>query len=236
MDLTISEVQKLENELLFEIVQLCNKYEITYYMWVGSALAAVKYKSNIPWDDDIDIAIPNNQMQHFLRVMQELPDKYFLLSWGKGDKLLHPRACVKGYDTIRVHVDIFPLYGISSDKKVQLQVVHRAYLLKVLFAQKTQNKLRKISIARLVKGMLLAGITYKGLYKKFHDMLTRVSYEDAEYIMYPNGTYGVLNIFSKDIIGQGQMLEYAGESVRVPEKYDEYLTQLFGEYMDEPNK
>ena len=224
------------NELLFEIIRLCNKYEITYYLWMGSALAVVVNKNSILEDGSIDIAIPNNQMNHFVEAMQELPDKYFLLSWENGDKLLYPRVCVKGNNTIKVHVDIFPLCGVSSDNKAQSLIVNRTHLLKVLFNQKTKNRLKRISIARFVKGLLLTGITYKRLYKKFYNLLTQVSYEDAEYIMFPNGTYGVLNIFSKDVIGQGQMLEYAGESVRVPEKYDEYLTQIFGEYMDKSNK
>lgn len=236
MELSLTEIQRIENELLFHIIQLCDEHGIVYYMWVGSVLAVVKYKNNIPWDDDIDIAVPNNQMPQFMSAMQELPNKYEIVCYENGASVIHPLICVKGYDFSKVHVDVFPLYGISNEISVQERVAYRSYLLKVLFAQKSESKLGKRTISKVIKRIMFAGMSYKSLYKKFVSILTQTAYEEAEYIMFPNGTYGLLNIFSKDVLGQGCMMEYAGRKVRVPEKYDEYLTQLFGEYREDPPK
>ena len=233
MELSLEQIQKMENELLFHIIRLCDKHGILYYMWVGSVLAAVKYKENIPWDDDVDIAIPNWQMPQFMKAMQLLPDKYTIACWENGDKVIHPLVGIKGYDSAKVHVDVFPLFGISDRRAEQEKIAYRAYLLKVLFAQKYENA-REKNIRSLIKRALFTGITYKGLYGKFYKLLTETAYQEAKYIMFPNGTYGLLNIFDKEILGDGYMADYAGGRVRLPEKYGEYLTQLFGEYGEEP--
>lgn len=143
MELSLAEIQELENELLFHIVQLCDKYGIIYYLWVGSALAAVKYGKNIPWDEDVDIAIPNDEMPCFMDAMQELPDRYTVVCWENGEKVIHPLIGIKGYDIAKVHVDIFPLFGVPDGRAEQERIAHRAYLLKVLFAQKVENEMEK---------------------------------------------------------------------------------------------
>lgn len=228
-------VWELETQLLKEIVGICNKYSIEYYMWVGSALGAVKYGGIIPWDSDIDIAVPVNQMGQLFERLNELPSQYYVLSFEHGDSVIHPVVAVSKYDWRQVHVDVFPLYGISSDLQKQKHDYWRAYLMKILFIQKIDTNMSK-GIKALLKKVFLSGITLKGIYEKFTKVLMQVSYNDAEYVTFPNGAYGIQAVVSKETIGAGKIVVFEGIQVRVPERIEEYLTQFFGDYTKDPEE
>ena len=61
----MNELQQKEFELLKCFIEICEKLGLTYYLVCGSALGAVKYKGFIPWDDDVDVALPREDYEIF---------------------------------------------------------------------------------------------------------------------------------------------------------------------------
>ena len=56
---------------------ICEKHNIDYYLLAGSCLGGVRHKGMIPWDDDIDVGIPNEQYDLLNAVIKcELPAPY----------------------------------------------------------------------------------------------------------------------------------------------------------------
>lgn len=79
----ISEAQKmicamqLELYLLFK--DICNKYGLKHWVMYGSLLGAVRHDGFIPWDDDIDVAMPRKDFNVFLQVApKELSEPFSL--------------------------------------------------------------------------------------------------------------------------------------------------------------
>ena len=67
----MNDVQKVALETLKNFVAVCEKMNLEFYLVNGSALGAKKYKGFIPWDDDIDVAMPRKDYEKFLQIVQE---------------------------------------------------------------------------------------------------------------------------------------------------------------------
>lgn len=80
----MSPLHKKVFELLCEIDDICKKHNITYYLIAGSALGAVRHKSIIPWDDDIDIGMTRSNWEKFKNIIEkELPSGREILTFEK---------------------------------------------------------------------------------------------------------------------------------------------------------
>jgi phosphorylcholine metabolism protein LicD len=67
----------LASTLLLNTIKLLDKYGIDYYLDFGTLLGAVRDKGFIPWDDDIDISLLNeDDYDKVSKILKELKQKY----------------------------------------------------------------------------------------------------------------------------------------------------------------
>ena len=56
---------------------MCKEHNLRYYIWAGTQLGAVRHGGFIPWDDDIDIAMPRKDYDLLIANAKEwLPNPY----------------------------------------------------------------------------------------------------------------------------------------------------------------
>ena len=78
-DEQLHNVQKIEVENLKVFIDVCQKLDLEYVVYGGTLLGTEKYQGLIPWDDDIDVALPRDSYEKFCEKAAEvLPEGYFI--------------------------------------------------------------------------------------------------------------------------------------------------------------
>lgn len=54
----INDVHKHILRIAKTLHSVCQEHNLRYYIWAGTMIGAIRHKGFIPWDDDIDIAMP----------------------------------------------------------------------------------------------------------------------------------------------------------------------------------
>ena len=85
----MNDVQSKILDIFLKVNEICERNNLTYYAIGGTCIGAVRHQGFIPWDDDLDIAVPIEEWDTFWAVMErELPDSYEIYN---GNHIKHYR-------------------------------------------------------------------------------------------------------------------------------------------------
>lgn len=247
-------LQQCQLRLLEAFLQACRELGLRYYLVCGSALGAVKYGGFIPWDDDVDVAMPRPDYEMFLEKAQAiLPEGLFLQNYRTDPQfpLLFSKlrdsgtTCVEaGHKHLRmhhgVHIDIFPLDGYPTEPAEQ-RVFEKK---KAAFERRRKVVLRynrlkhptavKTNLTYLLYRLFgLYGDTAETL-AQYNAFLASYPLEDSQLWCNHGNWQGVLEYAPKNQYGWGAGAKFEGLDVVVPEQMDAYLTQKYGSWREDP--
>ena len=129
-------------DILREIDVICRRHDIPYWLDGGTLLGAVRHGGFIPWDDDIDIAMPLADIDRFCRVAtNELPGELFLQTRATDSDVVAPVIKVRDRGSLLVepgddfarsyakglYVDIFPMRPYPTVARSFVRRVARGY-------------------------------------------------------------------------------------------------------------
>ena len=238
--------QKVLKELLLEFNRICEKHNIKYILFSGTAIGAIRHKGFIPWDDDLDVAMLRTEYERFLEVApKELNSEYYLQAefsehWPLYFSKLRKNntTCLEKYHPKDkkihqgIYIDIFPIDNASDNKllrKVQFfsskVVLAKAFYLR---GYDTDSVLKKIFIA-MCRFLPL---------KPFHRITLLKSASESEFVhSFLGGTSDYQKgIYQRKWFDQPIMVVFDGDMFPVSAYYDEMLTTIYGDYMQIPKE
>ncbi|MBQ3006896.1 MAG: LicD family protein [Clostridia bacterium] len=241
----MTELQKIELDLLVNFIQVCEKLNLRWYLVCGTALGAVKYGGFIPWDDDVDVALPREDYEIFVEKSQSLlPDGIFLQN-SKTDpafpqlysKLRNSNTTYieKSVAHLRmnhgIYIDVFPLDGYPADKKEAKRLERKIHICRLkLSCAYNLDFSKKEKILYSVERILgYRKRTHKTI-KKYNEIISAWPTGKSDIWCNHGNWQGRLEYAPREQYGEGKEVYFEGVKVRVPEKYDEYLTQKYGNW------
>lgn len=170
-------------------ISFCHERNLTYWISSGTLLGAIRHGGFIPWDDDIDVAMPIDDFNTFLALRHEMQPNYKVQCRDSDPD--YPFIFAKLCDTnlplyskyrkapLGAHIDIFPLYPakkLTLSTKAAFYAFHeceyvirekvgwRPYIPNGLAARIVYRCLKILSVKQLkaVQGLAIHIISYPG--------------------------------------------------------------------------
>lgn len=151
-------LNKLHNicyEILDFVVNVCDKYNLNYWLDGGTLLGAVRHNALIPWDDEIDIGMCRKDFNKFLEIIEgEIEENDLTGIIHVRSDMLATETWVMSYIQLPIwpepgmyltHIDIFPYDFISEIKDDTIELYEKE---KYDFHIKLKNGVPRESVER----------------------------------------------------------------------------------------
>lgn len=246
----MTELKHLQQVILMivkDIDKLCKKHRIKYFLLGGSAIGAVRHKGFIPWDDDLDIVMDNENYEKFIEVCRAELDikKYYIqeafVDWPlgftkiklRGTIFQEPGLYVNAENECGIFLDVFKMENASSSLIAQKwQFFCAKYLLCYCLLERGWDEVKGIK-----KLMMVAAYPVKiGFIRNFlKNQVEKWNKKDTMCRLLWAVRYRFhQSFFSKDIFEEAVYVPFEDTELPIPKMYNQWLTQIFGDYMTPP--
>ena len=251
---SLKRLQQVQTEILSIVSLVCDEFDLTWFADSGTCLGAVRHGGFIPWDDDVDIAMPLDDYLLFCKVApQVLPEGYGLYTitetknypplfakvYKKGTRFIGKEMAEAGFDE-GIFIDIFAYAQLDSNhQRANRQIQEAAFWSRLSY-------LRSIAHPLIPKNVPLKKLVGAGLVGA-HEIVSRAyspqSLERHLYQVFSKGDgqgpwtnifYTLWGTFSYDELFPVAQAPFGNITVNIPRNADAFLTKLYGNYMQEP--
>lgn len=259
-DIELSQLHDCLVKILKDFIFVCEKHNLKYTLGGGSVLGSVRHKGFIPWDDDLDINMPREDYEKFKELFaMELAEEYDLRVPNSeyGFSTLFMKLLKKGTtykqqfsygdsDPTYIWIDIFPFDNVPENKVVRTLKGYISTAMAYVFVsryiyehrnQSTDEYYTTVKDGTLYKIRLLLArclpFSSKTLYN-FFDRFIRHEKHTSLITCATGRKHYLGECIDSRYFTEAEDGVFEEIPVKLPYHYKEYLTQLYGDYMQIP--
>ena len=245
--------------ILDDTLEICRENGLRFVLIGGSAIGALRHGGFIPWDDDIDLAMPRADFEKFTRIVRErYGDKYTILhprdreNYGRTIPKIrlngteYRTVLEKDLDECGVFIDIFLIENVPDNN---LLMFCQGFL---SMAFSFALSCRRLFRGRKWYGQLMPGLSFRvkcalGFLFSFASYETWTRWTDywnsrcrnpkTRRVSIPTDErhyFGEIN--TRQALCQTREVIFEGRTCYVPAQVESYLTGIYGDYMQIPPK
>lgn len=262
MDNNVKEVQDRCLELLKIFAEVCDKNGLEYFIIGGTLLGAVRHGGFIPWDDDIDVAMPRKDYEFLIKNADKLfEEPYFIRHFSRcgsanAMKDMIAKMCSRDYavyfrrnDKVvkrYAGIDVMPIDGTPDNSFIRRVHYFRLMAMRAIFkftfssGLEINNGNKRSFIEKIL--IVFAKTTNIGRFIDRRKTLERLENTLKKYDMHKSGEYAgtflgayMLREFTKrKYFTKRRKYRFEDGEFYGTAFYDEYLTSIYGDYMKLP--
>lgn len=234
--------------MLMEVDRICQKYHLDYWLDAGSLLGAIRHQGFIPWDDDMDIAMPRASYETFLKVAPAEIPEFMWLQTAKTDpgffnmatplKIRDRTSClIEKHETgeepyvqgIFIDVFVYDRMPVNKTKRHCFKWAAKK-ISRLLSAQYSVIPLGHYSSAYQVIGRFLST---SFLERCLQALIVRANNSGSEYLGRGFNCVG-RNVIAETDLYPLQRAQFETGTFNVPMRPEVVLTQQYGDYLTLP--
>lgn len=256
-EIELRELQLMEKGILDKFAEFCDDNGLRYTLLGGTLLGAVRHCGFIPWDDDIDVAMPRPDYDKFLQITKEnkISSELNVVSGDYSGDFSLPFAKVFNKNTIIIEetkthesegnalwIDVMPYDGVGNDYANAKKIYDKARFYQKALGRATSVPWKRRRGEKGITGFFRC--LYRQLYR-IHDynyyknklihLGKKNSFDDSKYVaIVVSGFYGYGEILDKNTFIKYTEKEFENTKYMTMGAWSEYLTGVYGDYMKLP--
>lgn len=249
MELTEQSLKQLQDkltDLMKRVHDICVNNNIHYTMMGGTLIGALRHHGFIPWDDDIDIAMPYEDYKKFKQLVKN--HKFENLAFGiPAESEIYCQDFIKVYDTTTtlmennrvkskpkgIFIDVFPLANVGNTKigaYYELRV-HRFWR-DILMRKDLQLWHGWFILVEWIYILLGKFISAKYIVNRIESRYEKLNRKKTYFMSDLDGT--IKGIVPAYLFDEFTLYDFENYQFYGMKRADEYLRWVFGDYMKMP--
>lgn len=243
--MTLREIQLYKLGVLADIADICDKHGIKYILHYGTLLGAIRHGGFIPWDDDVDIAVPWNDYRKLIDVLnKEYSEKYFAQNIWTDRKfpLLWTQIRVNGttsmpveYCSYDIHwgmcIDVFVLVAAERDEEKRRKRIKTIAFAKSLMAKEYAELVGQKTTGRRQR---LINRIPRGVRRLLVDAVLKRTAREPEEGGLVSPLQNPKKVYAYDDILHTEQHAFESKVFSIPRGYDNVLKVEYKDYMTLP--
>lgn len=247
-------LHSIQLEMAKEVKRVSELLNVNCFLIAGTLLGAKRHSGFIPWDDDMDLGMLRKDYETFLLKAPELlGKKYFLQTWHSDKHFGLPMAkircngtlyCEETSKNVDIHqgisIDLFPFDAVPDDKIKMLHHKSKGYLLKRMILLKSRysfydkTDIKKVILFKVISGLNIF-FSKDFLVRIFEQHMGKYDAMVTRRITNFGGAYSYdRESLMRQWLGDFKTVSFEGVEFKAPERMEEMLVSLYGDYMKLP--
>lgn len=229
-------VQAVLKKMIKDFSKICDDNGLRYWAWGGTLLGIVRHGGFIPWDDDVDFAMPRNDFRKLQEILQssKYPYKliyYYNIGW-KGNTVAKIPKLFSSLNNIPLYIDVFPFDWIDISCRGDAEIEYKETRLKLekevqqCMDEYYMNNAESQPIPRWEENLLIP------IFQKYSDFYV----DEKEYLRWGIEMHHAdIGFMPREWIFNIKICKFYNIDIKIPNMPEKCLEMLYGDYYTLPD-